>query len=130
MKHPRASIALISLLVISAMTLVLALGMSEVTISKSYQYFNNHSDKMGYYVAEACLEETLIRLEEDASFSGETLTFDADTNCTISVAGTGATRTVSITTVYLTYTQNFEAEVSLVQAGQATNASLSSWQEI
>lgn len=130
MKKTRASIALISLLVISAFTLVLALGMSEVNISKSYQYFNNTANKSGYYIAEACLEESIIRLEDDTSYTGGTLTFNADTNCTISVAGTGNTRTITLSANTITHTQTFQASIDLVTNGQANNANLSDWNEI
>ena len=125
MKKNRASIALISLLVISAFTLILVVGMSEVNLSKSYQYLNNTSDKTAYYIAEGCLEEAMIRLENNTSFAGTTLTLDADTNCSVSVTGT----TISITVNHLDYTQTFEGEVSVTQEGTANNISLQYWNE-
>lgn len=127
--QPRASIALISLLIISAFTLILVVGMSEVSISSHAQGANRFSAETGYYAAEACLEETLIRLESNPAFTTTTLTFDDDLSCTVSVSGTSP-KTVAIQVTYLNYIQNFEAQVSLATAGQATNAQLIGWEEI
>ena len=55
------SIALISILIIAAFTLLLVVGMSEVNISTSYEYFNNAGGTNSYYAAESCLEEAMIR---------------------------------------------------------------------
>ncbi|KKT76735.1 MAG: hypothetical protein UW70_C0014G0001, partial [Candidatus Peregrinibacteria bacterium GW2011_GWA2_44_7] len=66
---PCASVALISLLIISAITLLIALGISEVTFSNSAQTYNYQLEKEGYYAGEACLEEALHRLERDPTFT-------------------------------------------------------------
>lgn len=124
-----ASISLISILVISAFTLILAVGMSVTSISTYNQSFNKEASNAAYYVAEACLEEALIRLEADSTFSGATLILDSDTDCTVSVAG-AAPYTFSITVNFLDYTQNFEADVSLTESGQIYNSELLRWEEV
>lgn len=125
----RASIALISLLVISAFTLILVLGMSEVTLSTSYQTFNNNSTQIAYYYAEACLDEAILRLEKNSTFTTTTLAMNGSGSCSITVSGTSP-KIVTIQTIYLDSIQNFRAEVNLTQNGQATNATLLSWKEI
>ena len=127
--RPAASISLISILVISAFTLILVVGMSVTSISTYDQSFNTEASNTAYYAAEGCLEEALIRLEGDSSFTGTTLTMDADTDCTISVSG-GAPYTLSISVNFLDYTQTFEAEVSLTQSGQIYNSELLRWEEV
>jgi len=130
LKTQKGSIALISILVIAAFSLILAVGMSEVNISTSYQYLNNTANTGGYYLAEACLEESIIRLEEDSSFSAESLAFSNGDSCTVSVTGVNP-KTVAISTTYATdYLQNFQATLELSTNGQVTNATLSNWQEI
>lgn len=128
-KSSRASIALISLLVISAFTLILVLGMSEATLSTSYQTFNTSSNQVAYYYAEACLDEAIIRLEKDSAFVSTTLTMNGTGSCTITVSGTSP-KIVSIQSAYLDSIQNFQAQVSLTTNGQATNATLLEWKEI
>ncbi|MDP2624779.1 MAG: hypothetical protein Q8P27_01190 [Candidatus Peregrinibacteria bacterium] len=129
LKSTQASVALISLLIISAFTLILVVAMSETNISTSYQYLNNSSNKVGYYVAEGCLEETLLRLEQDTTFTGTTIAVDTDTSCVVTVTGT-TTRTIDVAVTYLDYTQNFEATASITQAGEANNATLLTWKEV
>ncbi len=87
LKKPKnASIALISLLVISSFTLLLMLMASENSISTSYQYLNNTSSQTSYYAAEACLDEAILQLESDYDYTEGSITFDSDLECTISVA--------------------------------------------
>jgi len=126
---PRASIALISLLLVMVISLILVVGMAETSLSTSHQYANNTSDKNAYYGAESCLEEALIRLEADPSYVGSTLTIDGDTACTIVVSGAGPL-TLAVSVTHLTYTQNFQGQLTLTSSGQANNAQLTHWAKI
>lgn len=130
LKLQKGSIALISLLLISVISMILALGISETSISTSYQYLNNSSSKEAYYVAEGCLEEVISRLERSADFSGMTLNIDADTNCVATVTGGTPSKTITIIVNKLNYQQEFEAAVDLTAEGVINNADLSNWKEI
>lgn len=124
----KGSIALISILIISAILLITVIGMSESNISQMYQYLNNSSNEMIYNIAEGCMEEAMIRIEENPSFAGTTLNLN-DQVCTITVAG-DSIKTVLIEVDYLNYTQIFEAQASVTVNGQANNVSLLNWHEI
>lgn len=126
LKLQKGSVALISILIISAITLLLVLGMSEISISTSYQYLNNSINKDNYYSAEACLEEALIRVEQNPSFIAGAINFDSGASCTISVNGDAITITVN----YLDYSETFQADTSLSQIGEANNIELLNWNEI
>ncbi len=128
-KSQRGSIALISLLLISVMAMILVVGASETRISTSYQYLNNSSGKIAYYLAEGCLEEAITRLENDANFAGTTIPQGSDASCTVVVTG-GSPRTITITVDNFDYSQTFEGTVSLTAEGVINNADLSSWKEI
>jgi hypothetical protein len=128
MKRP-ASISLISLLVISTIALILVLGMSESNISTSYQYLDSRSDSQMAYMADACLDEALIRLEQDIGFVSSSITFDANNSCSITVSGSGP-MTLSISVSSYDYTQSFEAQVSYSSSGEVNNFSLDSWGEV
>lgn len=129
MKRYKASIALISILVITGFTLLLALTMSEVNSTRSLSSLNTSTQNESLYGAEGCLEEALLRLEEDPSFTSETLTFSIGKTCTITATGTNPI-TVNVEMNYDTYMENYSAQVTLVQNGSANNIHLTSWEEI
>lgn len=124
----KGSIALLSMLIISAFTLILVVAMSEINLSTSYQYLNNTANKTSYAFAESCFEEGLLRLEADSAFTGTTLIFDTNAECTIAVSGTSP-KIMAITVQYGDYEQTFSGQVSLEAAGQVWNATLWKWQE-
>lgn len=129
MKSPKASIALISILIISAFALLLVLAMSEVNVTRSFNYLNTSTQHESLYAAEACIEEAIIRLEADLTFTDTTLTFDSNKTCTITASGSNPI-TVNIEMNYDTYTENYSATLSLTQNGSANNLHLTSWQEL
>lgn len=102
--------------------------MSEAQISGSTQYFNEYSDEVTYYMAEGCLEESMIRIEDDISFSGTTLPLQ-DGTCEIYVSGS-AIKSIDINVTYLNYSQAFMAEVTVSNNGTANNARLISWKKV
>jgi len=126
--NKKGSIALIGVLIISAILIILTIGMSESNLSLMDEYLNNESSQNMYHIAEGCLEETIIRIEDNVSFSGTTLGL-GDVICVSSVTGT-TTKTISIELTYLNYTQNFSAQVSVTTNGQANNVSLLNWGKI
>ncbi len=129
MNNARASISLISLLVISALTLILVVAVSIAGSSNYDQSFNFDSTKTSYYTAEACLEEALLRTEQNSGFTSTSLTVDSDTDCEVTVTGTNP-KTVTVTVHFLDYSQTFRATVSITQAGQIYNSDLLTWEEI
>lgn len=124
----RGSIALMSVLIIMAMVLIMVTGMSEANISTMYSYLNNESTQIASNGAEGCLEETLIRLEDNIDFAGGSFNIVDDVTCTTVVSG-GAIKTITINVTYLNYTQNYSAEVEIITIGHANNASLISFEK-
>ena len=126
----KGSVALISILIISATLILIVLGMSETQISNSYNYLNTTSDQIIYNLAESCFEDSIKRVEEDPLFTGTTTTFsDTDSTCISSISGTG-TVTIEVELTYQNYTQHFEGQISLATEGEANNAELLNWGEI
>jgi hypothetical protein len=123
------SIALISVLIISAMLLIMVVGMAEAHVSVLYQYQDDLLSKSSFYFAESCLEETVRNFERDVSISGITITESADKECVTTISGSGSVRDVSVTTVDSGYTQNFTGQISYTQTGVVTNASLIHWEK-
>lgn len=121
----RASIVLISLIVISAFTMLLALSISEVTVSNGYINLNKNESKYAYYLAEGCLEEAMLRVERDTSFSSATITMDTDTNCAISYAA----NIIQITVNRGDFSETFNAQTQITTNDLINNIELLNWEE-
>lgn len=122
----KASILLISLLVISAFTLILAISIAEVTLSTGEIEMDETESKYAYYLAESCLEEALIRIEADTSFTSTTITMGND-SCTV----TYSNNTISITVTESSgFTQTYQATTSLSTNDLINNIDLVDWTAI
>lgn len=128
LNNNKGSIALIGVLIISAILIILTIGMSESNLSLMDQYFNNESTQNMYHIAEGCLEETILRIEDDVSFTGTTLIM-GDVTCVSSVTGT-TTKDITLVIDYLNYIQNFSAQITVTTNGQANNVELLNWGKI
>ena len=127
LKIERGSIALLSVLIISAILMIAVVSNAEVQSNSAKQQLNRFFQESLYYAAEACMEDTMIKLERDSTFAGGTLTVD-DANCDITVNGANP-KNVIISVSGGNYTQNFSAQVSLETVGLATNSQLLEWEE-
>jgi hypothetical protein len=126
-KNQKGSIALITILVVSAILLIVVLGASESQITTSYQYLNTTSNKSTYYFAESCLEEAMGQIKIDENYSGNTVDFtDDNASCDIDIAGDN----INITVNYENYTQDYQAEISISTNGEANNVRLLNWEKI
>lgn len=121
-------IAFTSLLVVSAVTLAIALsipslGLTEVNTSLSYK-----KSQEALKIAESCIEEALLRLRDTATYSGGTLTV-GDGSCTATVSGSGSNRTI-ISTGTITGPPQYikKIQVTIQRTGNSIN--LLTWQEI
>jgi len=129
MQNRKASIALMSILIISAFTLFLVLTMSEINVTRSYNYLNTSTQNESLYGAEGCLEEAIIRLEQDPTFASETITYDTNKICEVTATGTNPI-TVNVEMSYDNYTENYIAELGIIEDGEAHNIHLNSWEEL
>lgn len=115
MRSRPASILLMSVLMVSAFTLLLVLALSELEMSHSYMILNDQESTRSLYAAEACLEDAVYRYELDSTFTGSTLTLDAYTECTSTVLVNQITVLVTDGNYTATYTASLESDaVNLV----------------
>ncbi|MBU1118378.1 hypothetical protein KKH43_00665 [Patescibacteria group bacterium] len=96
----RGQIALISVLIIAAAALIVALAMSSGGINESIISFDDEQSERAFQIADACVDEGLLRLQrvhagEEVSYSGGTLNFGTD-SCTITVTVLGSNRVVDV----------------------------------
>lgn len=124
--NKRGSIALIGILIITAILMILVLAMSEANIAAALRQVNVESEKITYYGAEACMEDTMIRLKEDPTFQEGTVNLNEETSCTVNVLNNTAT----IEIFRGNHERQFEVEFELTSDGHANNIKLLNWEEI
>lgn len=120
------SIALISTLIISSVIIFIVITMSQIAITGAYKSFNHEAHKITSYAADSCLEESLIRLERDPTFTGDTIDIDADTSCTITINGFQ----ILIDVTYLDFVEDYEGYYTMTTNGLANNTALTEWNEL
>ncbi len=123
--HPRAAILLMSLLIISGFTLLLALALSELNLGRGTIQLHRAESSRELYLAEACLEESIFRYEQDLSFLGTTLTLEDGSTCSSSVNA----NTITISVSNGAYSEQYQATFSTSTTDSITNVSLETWTE-
>lgn len=127
-KTTRGSIALLSVLIISAILIIAVVSKAEIQSNSAQQHFNRFFQQSLYYSAEACIEDAIIKIERDSTFANGTLNV-GEAVCEITVNGINP-KNVTINVSEQNYSQNFSAQVSVETLGLSTNAELLQWEEI
>lgn len=128
MKHQRAYIALITILIISAVTLLIAVSSSLFGISETDMGLIVDQSTQSYYLANACAEYALERLKNNINYAGdETLDID-DGSCYIYLPeGSGnENRTIKVTGTLANKTRKIKIIIEKVNPSMTIN----SWQEV
>jgi cell division septation protein DedD len=95
-KNTQGFIAFTSLLVISAVTLAIAMSVTLMGISSANSSLGYQKGQTAVKIGESCLEETLLRLRNDGNFSGVSLSV-GDGSCITTVSANGNIRTIWVT---------------------------------
>jgi hypothetical protein len=88
-------IALSSILIISAITLTVVTSLVGINLSEANAAYSFSQGKEVSTAAEACAEEAMLRLRNDATYTSGTLTMESIT-CTITVTGTAPSFTINV----------------------------------
>ena len=140
-------IALITVLIISAVTIVVATTTIFLGISESLLGFSADQSHEALQLAESCAEETYFRLKKDASFPNITpahfpYTLPSGSNlilgngeCDINVSGIGSGKTIvsssSISTTISDFNRRIITQINLVSNTDTngTTTNITSWSE-
>ena len=101
MKHQRnlkqrnGWIALVSLLIINAVALAIAMSVNSLTLNDVESALGISKKMETDAIAEACAEDTLIRLRNVQSYTGGILVV-GNGSCTITISGAGTTRIIDV----------------------------------
>jgi len=128
-KNQEGFATLTTAIIIFFTTLSMALSIQFAGIGELQTGFQNNLSAQSLSLADGCLEEAMLRLRREASYTGGTLTIGNDT-CTNVVTGAGGTRTIiSTATINSTIIREIRAEVSIVATPTGNTVTLTDWEE-
>jgi len=124
----RGYIALISILIISAILVLIALSASHFGISQLTMALQKNQSSESYYLAMACAEEALMKLKEDLGYRGdETLNIDGASCNILRVEGRGnKDRIIKTRSNAHNQTKKIKIEINRVNP----EMEIKSWQEV
>lgn len=119
-------VALMSVIIISAILLILAVTLSSSSIFERYDILSSEMKEKSLSNAEACIDEALLILANDETHtSTTTTTLTSNDNCTIGpIPGAGNPRIFYVTSNRNGYTTNIKTSVNPL------TISVNYWEEI
>ncbi len=128
MKHQQGYIALVTILIISAIVLLVGISVNLLSISESDMGLQKNQSSEAYYLANLCAEDALMKLKDDLNYLGnETLTI-GDGSCYIyAPEGSGnKDRIIKATGTIYNHTRKIKIEINRVNP----DTEIASWQEL
>lgn len=121
-------IALISVLIISAIVVLIATSASLLSISESDMALQENQARESFYVADFCSEYALMKLESVLSYSGnEAVTIGEDSCLIRPISGSGNfNRVVETQSVFSDQIRKTRIEISQISSVMQ----ISSWQQV
>jgi len=121
-------IAFTSVLVIAAIALAIVMSISLLGINEAQASLSLKKSQETLQIAQSCVEEALLQLRNDNTFSGLTLSV-GDGSCSISITETGANKTIDVTADLIgppDYTRRLRVTARTVH----DDVNLLTWEEI
>jgi len=122
--NQRGFIAIVSILVISAAVLSIAMTVSMLSIGQTQSALSVSKGEDTLSFVEGCAEDALLKLRASATYSGGNITRPEGT-CTVSVSSVGSIYTLNISTNSTTYNKTIE-----IVANRGSSLAITSWKEI
>lgn len=120
-------IALISVIIISALIVMIASSANLISISESSMGLKERQSWEAFYLATACAEEALMSLKQGLNYSGnETLTFTNGECAILPVEGIGnQNRTIKVSGSVFGFIRKIKIEINRVRP----EVDIESWEE-
>jgi hypothetical protein len=125
-------IALLSIIIIAAATLIIGLSVNNLSISESQMGLAQKKGHEAFMHAESCMEEALIQLRDNVNYDpdGASVTLDTITCTSIDVTGSGSDRTiivsVTLTDDFGSFTKSIQTDVKRI----GNSITVNSWTEL
>lgn len=123
MNNRKGFLAMSTVLIVSAVTLSIAIAVSLSGIGEGKTGLLHWQGSNALYLAEGCMEDALLKLRTSASYTGGTIT-RPEGSCTVTVTGAG-TYTVTVAATNATSTRQIQAV-----ATRSGKVAISSWKEL
>lgn len=120
-------IAFSSLLVVSSVTLAIAMSVSLLGVTSANTSLGYQKGQEALKYGESCVEETLFRLRNDGDFTGVSLSLPSG-SCIATVSATGNQRTI-ITTGIISGPPMFMKLITAVSTRVGKSITINSWIE-
>ena len=122
--HSHGYIALITVIILSAVSLAVATTVSLLAIGEAQSSYalSKGEDTLGF--VEGCMEDALLKVRASDAYTGGAITRPEGT-CTITVSTGGNVWTVTATTTATTYKRTIQAIVT-----KSTSLVITSWKEL
>lgn len=122
--------AVTTVLIVSVITLAVAVTAAVLGINEMLLGFISDQSSEALNLADGCAEEASYRFKRDSAYAGGTIPFSGGT-CTVVVSGVGATRTITSTVVFGDYTRSVQTTVTRgTNAGaNAVGVDVTEWQD-
>lgn len=130
LSNQQGFLAVVTVVMVSAITLTFAVTLAVLGINESLLGYTADQSQDALQASEACSEEAYFRLKRDSSYTGGTIPLGSGT-CTISISGSGSTRTINTSATEGDFTREVEADVTF-QSNIAANTEgidLTHWEE-
>lgn len=128
-KNKKGFIAFTSLLIISAITLVVSISIATLGVSSARGSLDFKKGKETYEIAKSCAEESLIRLRNNATYTGGNLTV-GDGSCTIAVSGTGSNKTIDVVSIISNPAPSFTKKIRVITKRTGNSINVLSFTEV
>jgi len=118
-KNNQGAVALTAVILVSGITLGLALTVGLLSVSDLQIVYHNRLDELASGAADSCFEEGIFRLKREDAFTSASITVDADTSCTVTISGSGGSRTFVSTGTYQNSTVTWTGTFTISETGSA-----------
>lgn len=123
MKIRNGFLAMSTVLIVSAVVMAIAISTMLIGIGDGKTGLLHWNGTNGLYLSEGCMEDALLKLRANASYTGGTIT-RPEGSCTVSVTGSGS-YTITVTSTKGTATRQIQAV-----ATRSGKVAISSWKEL
>jgi len=106
------NIALITLLIVMAVTLTIGISMYSMSLINVKMAFGDQQLKQALFIAESCLEEAYLQLKLDPLYTSSSITLPNGT-CSITITPNGSERVIIVESEKNNYYRSIETSVTL-----------------
>lgn len=124
--NKRGAAALVAIIIITALVVLISVSYAFIAIGNLEVGFAKQKSGDVVLTAESCVEEAMLRLSSDNTYSGGSLTV-GDVACTMTVTGTPCgSCTIDVAATSSGFTRNIQAGVTV----SGSSVDITSWEEV